>query len=202
MSRYIEVRNPPIERQAFCDGGQEHHFTEAAVMIAFAMHLFENGAESVALHPDGEHCKRHDVKASLEAHGFHHVRTQGKTKYSGHYARGAHTITVTSKPGLGDVVAIVAGQTMVGECKGGVINSRHAGQVSRLRRGLCEIVGLLMARPLETERHVAIVPATETTRRLATRMLPRLKPAGIEVALVYGDGAVEFLDSAVEAVPA
>jgi hypothetical protein len=101
-----------------------------------------------------------------------------------------------------DVVAVLAGQTMVGECKGGVINSRHAGQVSRLRRGLCEIIGLLMARPLEAERHVAIVPATETTRRLATRMLPRLKPAGIEVALVYGDGSVEFLDSAVEAVPA
>jgi hypothetical protein len=70
-----------------------------------------------------------------------------------------------------------------------VINTRHAGQVSRLRRGLCEAVGLLIARPREG-RQVAVAPHTETTLRLAQKLAVRAKDAGIEIALVDQRGQV------------
>jgi hypothetical protein len=194
--RYIDIREAPVKRQAHCEGGKEHHLPEGAVMVAFGLYLLENGASEVYLHPDGEHAKRHDLKASLEAHRFHHATTQGSTKYAGLYTRGNQTITIIPKSGLGDVVARINGTTVVAECKGGVVNSRHAGQLSRLRRGLCEAVGLLIARPLNDERHVAVVPATNLCRTLAFRMLPRATAAGIEIALVSGNGEVTFVNNA------
>ncbi len=192
MSLFIDVRDAPAKRRAKCEGGQERHFTEGAVMIAFAMHLLKSGASAVDLHPDGEHGKRYDLKASLEAHGFQHLSTRGTTKYGGVYSRGSQTVTVTLRPGLGDVVASIGAKTLVAECKGGVVNSRHAGQLSRLRRGLCEAVGLLMARPLNGERHIAVVPETDATKIVANRMLPRASAASIEIALVSQDGDVRF----------
>jgi hypothetical protein len=50
---YIENREPPPNRHGSCEGGVEHHLTEAAVMIAFAMYLLDRGATAVELHPDG-----------------------------------------------------------------------------------------------------------------------------------------------------
>jgi hypothetical protein len=47
MNGLINVREPPPNRRAMCDGGQECHLTEAAVMIAFALHLLQNGASQV-----------------------------------------------------------------------------------------------------------------------------------------------------------
>ncbi len=72
---------------------------------------------------------------------------------------------------------------IVAECKGGIVNTRHAGQTSRLRKGLCEAVGLLMTNP-RSGRQVAVVPQTEGTLRLAQKLAPRAKEAGIEIALV------------------
>jgi hypothetical protein len=193
MPHYTSFSAPPAARRKHCDGGMEQHFTEAAVMVAFAMHLLEHGAKSVEVHPDGEHGKRYDLKESLRIHGFAHVSTKGTTSYGGVYRRGEQTVEITLRPGLGDVVADMGDRTLVGECKGGVINSRHAGQTSRQRRALCEAVGLLMARPPGDERHVAVVPATETAERVALRMLPRTRMVGIEIALVDQHGAVRFL---------
>ncbi len=75
------------------------------------------------------------------------------------------------------------------ECKGGIINTRHPGQVSRLYKGLCETVGMLMATPSQG-RQVAVVPLTDATRRLAERLAPRCAMAGIEIALVGRRGEV------------
>lgn len=167
--------------------------TEAAVMIAFALHLFDTGTTAVEIHPDGEHGKRFDIKGSLGAHGFALMHTLGTTNYGGIYQRNKQTMIVTLKPGIGDIVAEFEGQVLVAECKGGVVNTRHAGQVSRLRRGLCEAVGLLMARPLNGGRNVAVIPATEVVEKLARKMLPRIATAGIEVALVQKDGRVDYV---------
>jgi hypothetical protein len=98
-------------------------------------------------------------------------------------------IVVNPKSGLGDVVAEIGGQIVSAECKGGIINTRHSGQVSRLYKGLCETVGLLMATP-SPGRQVAVVPHTESTIRLATRLAPRCALAGIEIALVKSRGEV------------
>jgi hypothetical protein len=87
-------------------------------------------------------------------------------------------------------VAEADGQIISAECKGGgIINTRHAGQVSRLYRGLCETVGLLMATPSQG-RQVAVVPLTDGTLRLAERLAPRCALAGIEIALVSSRGQV------------
>jgi hypothetical protein len=75
------------------------------------------------------------------------------------------------------------------ECKGGIMNTRHPGQVSRLYKGLRETVGMLMATPSQG-RQVAVVPLTESTRRLAERLAPRCALAGIEIALVGSRGEV------------
>ena len=42
-------------------------------------------------------------------------------------------------------------------------------------------------------RQVAVVPYTPITLRLAEKMLPRVKAAGIEIALVRGNGEVEYV---------
>jgi hypothetical protein len=193
MNYYLDLRDPPPNRRSCCDGGQEKHFTEAAVMIAFGMFLLEQGAMNVELHPDGEHGKRHDLKKTLEAHGLLLVRPLGSTSYGGIYQRDHQTVSVTLRPGVGDVVAEIGGRTLVAECKGGVLNTRHAGLLSKLRRGLCEAVGLLMARPLSGERHVAVVPATPESEKVARRMLLRATAAGIEIALVNENGCVSFV---------
>lgn len=75
------------------------------------------------------------------------------------------------------------------ECKGGIINTRHPGRVSRLYKGLCETVGMLMA-TLSQGRQVAVVPLTESTLRLAERLATRCALAGIEIALVGSRGEV------------
>jgi hypothetical protein len=102
------------------------------------------------------------------------------------------TIIVNPIPGRGDVVAKLGnGETYVAECKGGIINTRHAGQLSRLRRGLCEAVGLSLAKRIEdgTQQFV-VVPHTKATEELARRMAARVGAAGIRIALVDGRGHI------------
>jgi hypothetical protein len=53
-------------------------------------------------------------------------------------------IVVNPKSGKGDIVAEIDGVVLSGECKGGIISTRYPGQVSRLYKGLCETVGLLI----------------------------------------------------------
>jgi hypothetical protein len=118
MNEYIDLREPPPNRVAYCEGDKEEHLTEAGLMIAFAMHLLATGATAVELHPDGEHGKRHDIKATLERLGFNLMDAHGKTSYGGLYRRGGQAINVTLRPGQGDVVANIADQVVVAECKG------------------------------------------------------------------------------------
>lgn len=56
----------------------------------------------------------------------------------GRYTRAEHVIDVDMRSGVGDVVATAQGVRVVAECKGGFINTRHSGQLSRLRKGLCK----------------------------------------------------------------
>jgi hypothetical protein len=183
--------DPPENRRGKCDGGKEQHLTEAAVMLAYGMHLLRTvpGLRTVELHPDGEHGKRFEIAQWLSAQGFVLTETQGKTAYCGRYVNDPQNIVVASIPGKGDVVATTQEGAIIAECKGGIVNTRHAGQTSRLRRGLCEAVGLLMARA-KGGRQVAVVPYTETTLRLARKLAPRARDAGIEIALVDERGVV------------
>ncbi len=182
---------PPPNRMRMADGEHEHHLYEGAIMVAYAMHLlYSERAREVRIHPDGEHGKQFDFSGWLERRGFLRKSRSGKTSYGGTYtdAEGL-TITIDPKSGKGDVVAEVGNQIVSAECKGGIINTRHPGQLSRLYKGLCESVGLLMAKP-SLGRQVAVVPYTESTLRLAKRLAPRCALAGIELALVKSRGEV------------
>lgn len=182
---------PPPNRVGKADGDHEHHLYEGAVMIAYAMHLLRwEGAQHVRIHPDGEHGKQFDFAGWLGRRGFRKVSTLGTTAYGGAYENSAgQTITVNPRSGLGDVVAEVGNLIISAECKGGIINTRHPGQASRLYKGLCETVGMLMATPTQG-RQVAVVPLTASTLRLAERLAPRCALAGIEIALVGSRGEV------------
>jgi hypothetical protein len=190
----VTHREPPPNRISSCEGGVEHHLSEGAVMVAFAMHLLGTvpGLKHVAIHPDGEHGKQFDFRGWLERQGFILTAPMGSTAYGGTYSStSGQTVLVNPKSGRGDVVADVDGQSFVAECKGGVINTRHPGQQSRLRQGLCETVGLSLASPItEGRRQFAVVPHTKATETLALRMAARAGEAGIEIALVDGHGAV------------
>lgn len=188
---------PPPNRVGKSQGDHEHHLYEGAVMVAYAMHLLRTAnAQHVRIHPDGEHGKQFDFSGWLLRREFTKVSSLGGTSYGGVYQNPAgQMITVHPKSGLGDVVAEVGDHIISAECKGGIINTRHPGQVSRLYKGLCETVGMLMATPSQG-RQVAVVPLTEGTRRLAERLAPRCALAGIEIALVGSRGEVVDVKSA------
>ena len=187
----ITLRLPPPNRIGKQEGEYEHHFYEGAVMVAYAMHLLTNEeSNEVLIHPDGEHGKQFDFANWLAGRGFAKVSETGRTAYAGTYVDSAgRTIIIHPKSGLGDVVARVGGTTVMAECKGGVLNTRHPGQRSRLNKGLCEMVGRLMASQ-SPGRQIAVAPFTIETHRLARRLAPRCKLAGIELALVTSDGKV------------
>ena len=182
---------PPPNRLGKTDGEHEHHLYEGAVMVAYAMYLLRTqSTKEVRIHPDGEHGKQFDFFGWLGRRGFSMVSSTGKTKYGGTYTDDkGRTIIVNPKSGQSDVVAKVGNQIVSAECKGGIINTRHPGQVSRLNKGLCETVGRLMATP-SPGRQVAVVPYTESTFRLAKHLAPRCALAGIELALVKSRGEV------------
>ena len=188
----IKFREPPKNRAGKAEGGLEKDFTEAAVMLAYGIYLLSeyDGLTEVEVHPDGEHGKRFEIRDWLERQGYVLVEPQGKTTYCGRYSNGNQSILVSSRPGMGDVLAKMERHTIVAECKGGIINSKHAGQKSRLRRGLCEAVGLLMSRESTEERHYAVVPLTDDTQRLAERMRSRCTKAGVEIVLIREDGTL------------
>lgn len=187
----VTALEPPRNRVGKSDGTHEHHLYEGAVMVAYAMHLLRTeGARDVRIHPDGEHGKQFDFAGWLVRRGFAKGSSLGSTAYGGVYRNAeGQTITVNPRSGLGDVVAEAGDHIISAECKGGIINTRHPGQVSRLYKGLCETVGMLMATPSQG-RQVAVVPLTESTRRLAERLAPRCSLAGIEIALVGSRGEV------------
>lgn len=193
MSReFITAKPPPPNRASRTEGRNERHFTEAAVMLAYAFHLFDvdQSLTSIWLHPDGEHGKQFDIRSWLELEGFTLEKPEGSTSYGGVYAKGTRQVHVSLRSGHGDVVAKTSLRNIVAECKGGIINTKHPGQRSRLRKGLCEAVGLLMSRQLEGDKHVAVVPLTRDTETLAKRMRDRCAAAGIEICLVSEDGVV------------
>lgn len=188
---------PPPNRVSSTDGESELHFTEAAVMLAYAFHLFRtySALVEIELHPDGEHGKRFDIPSWLASQGFALVLREGRTDYGGLYSDGRRGIRVTPKSGLGDVVATTPGGLIVAECKGGIVNTRHPGQKSRLRRGLYEAVGLLMSRPITQEHQYAVVPHTGDTATVAEKLISRCQQAGIGIHLVASDGSVHEISA-------
>ncbi|RLA51139.1 MAG: hypothetical protein DRR42_11200 [Gammaproteobacteria bacterium] len=190
MNDLITLRAPPPKRATKTGGDMEEHFYEAAIMLAYVSYLMDIHPEmtDLEIHPDGEHGKQFDIRGWLEGKGFQLTEPQGTTSYGGRYDNGNRSILVSLKPGLGDVVGQLGNKKIVAECKGGILNTKHSGQKSKLRRGLCEAVGQLLSRDNDGEQQFAVVPKTEDTLRLAERMRPRCLKAGIEIVLLNENG--------------
>src|SRR5687768_3586841 len=98
----LTLRKPPPNRIGSCEGGIEHHLSEGAVMVAFAMHLLRNVKElqQATIHPDGEHGKRFDFRTWMETHNFAMTTSMGSTTYGGIYiARTGQSIIVNPSSG-------------------------------------------------------------------------------------------------------
>lgn len=190
----IKHRIPPPNRVRTCQGSSEQHLTEGAVMLAFALHLLRTvpNLKQAAIHPDGEHGKQFEFRDWLEKQGYMLATPMGSTSYGGVYrSKHGRSVVVQPKSGLGDVFAEIDGKSFIAECKGGVINTKHPGQVSRLRQGLCETIGLSLASELlEDRKQFVVVPKTVTTEKLAMKLATRARLARIEIALVDGRGNV------------
>ena len=161
-------------------------------MLAVAQWMFGLGAKNVYVCPDGMHAKQFDICKWLKNEGFQKTDQRGKTREAGTYARGSRTLDVEFSPGKGDVVAELRGRRVLVEAKGGIINTHHSGQKSRLRKHLYEAVGMLLDRPNGVDRLIAAVPLHPETEKLARRMAERCQVAGIEIALVSGTGEVKL----------
>jgi hypothetical protein len=63
---------PPTNRRTKCNGHVERHLTEAAVTLAYALHLLETVKylDTVELHPDGKHAKRFEIANWLSRRGL------------------------------------------------------------------------------------------------------------------------------------
>ena len=170
----------------------EWHLYEPAVMLAVAQWLFACGAEKICLHPDGMHIPQFDICGWLKNEGFEKVAAKGKTRDAGTHARNHHTLVVEFSPGWGDVVGDVQGTRVVVEAKGGIINTQHSGQKSKLRKHLYEAVGMLLDGPDRADRLIAAVPRHPVTEKIARRMAERCRDAGIEIALVTEKGNVQL----------
>ena len=134
------------------------------------------------------HGKTFDFTGWLLGQGFKLTEPRGTTSYGGLYASTVgRTIEIYPMPGKGDVV----GGNITAECKGGVLNSTYAGQTSKLRKGLNETIGQSMtAEMAEGKRQFVVVPKAPATEALAKKISARCRKAGIEIALVDGQGNV------------
>ncbi|GLH79729.1 hypothetical protein SSBR45G_46380 [Bradyrhizobium sp. SSBR45G] len=173
----------------------DRHFYEGAVMLAYAMHLFRSEPiQEVRIHPDGQHARQIDFPGWLEKRGFRRV-AKASSAFAGTFedARGRR-IVIHPQSGLSDVTAVANGVTIEAECKGGTIETRHRGRLSKMDKGLCEIVGRLMMKAPGT-RPVAVMPATDVTRRVGRKLASRCAAAGIRIALVDAMGRVEYVEA-------
>ena len=187
---FIEKRLPPENRVGKCEGDEEHHLPEIAVMLACADWLMAQGATKISVHPDGMHLKTDFVWHWTKARGFQKIRQLGRTQAGGEYISNGRHLTILPKPGLGDVISELDGVQIEIEAKGGCINSRHAGQLSKLRQSIQTAIGQLMCSRSTADRLIAAVPDHSETRVWAQRILPRCKKVGIEILLVSSDGSI------------
>ena len=192
MAFVVEKIAPP-KRFGKHEGHYERHIPEILVMLAAAEWAFGAGSEDVSIHPDGMHFKDFDLPNWLRNRAFVQETFTGTSNKTGRFRRGRQVLVVHSRSGLGDVIASIGTRKLEFEAKGGCINSIHAGQLSKLRKGLHEAVGQLMATPRNDAELIAVVPSHKQTRRLAEKLARRCRLVGIEIALVEEDGELVFV---------
>jgi hypothetical protein len=174
----------------------ERKLPEAGVMFAMAMWLLTEPASSrvVKIHPDGMH-DSDDFRITnwLQSAGFTQSQRVGKTDYAGSWEGPHGRIEIVNRPGVGDVVGEVDGIEIFIEAKGGTINSRYPGHLSRNRNNLYLCLGQLFAKqPGPKIRRIAALPYTDDLMMVLKTINTQVTMAGIEVLLVQYDGKLIF----------
>ncbi len=135
-----------------------------------------------------------DIEGYLAAAGWSRDQTvSGKNAWATYYRRRNATLRVHSRPGRGDVEAVVNGRRIIAECKKGPLSKRPGSPEYPL---LTTAIGqALLFDAEEGDLLVAAVPDTPTFRRIADawRNRPRLRASGIQIALVSRSGSVSGL---------
>jgi hypothetical protein len=185
----------PEKRRPYAVDGIEERLTEAAVMLAIAFHILNHpkGSGVATICPDGEHAKQFEIAAWLAQAGFRKEKSIGGTAYGGYYVKDGKTLIVNPRSGQYDVSGEIEGVRIGVECKGAIINSTHSGARSRNRKGICEVVGMLLAKSDDGIRQIAAVPSTVDARTMAERMAHRCNAAGIELVLLERDGGLTWV---------
>ncbi len=134
----------------------------------------------------------------LSSLGWEQVEQLGKNLWGGIYRRGRLSLSIHSRSGLGDVVAVVAGQRFVAECKKGpLVQKAGSPEYPLLTTALGQAL-LLKANPGDVS--IAAVPDTPRFRRIAEAWRQRdgVIRSGILIALVSRGGGVSGLEAALE----
>ncbi len=195
--KFVIEKTPPKGRAPKTDGDFERHLYEAAVMLAMAQWMFVKlGAKKVCVYPDGMHVRYFCIRSWLENEGFKKTGSIGTTPEGGTYIRNDQTLVVEFQPGRGDVVGEdEQGSRVVVEAKGGIVNTRHPGQKSKLRKHLYEAVGMLLAGSYDTaDRLIVAAPFHRETETIANKMMQskRFLDTEIEIALVCENGSIQL----------
>lgn len=182
--------------------GPEDRMPEAEVALRLAEYLSEQpgfgGHVEVAI--DGASVRVHDadvfdIVSYLRSNGWVAIEgtASGKNAWTARYERGTATMRVHSQSGMGDVEATIAGRRVIAECKKGPLIKKPGSPEYPL---LTTAIGqALLFTAAEEDILVAAVPDTPVFRRIAEdwRQRPRLRQAGIQIALVARDGSVTGL---------
>jgi hypothetical protein len=175
---------------------------EAEVALRLAEHLSElpgfGGHVAVAI--DGASVRVHgadifDIVAYLRANRWELSQgsAAGKNAWTATYTRGAATMQIHSRSGIGDVEATIDGRRVIAECKKGPLTKKQGSPEYPL---LTSAIGqALLFKAAAEDVVIAAVPDTPTFQRIASewRQRPRLQQAGIQIVLVARSGAVSGL---------
>lgn len=175
--------------------------SEAEVAIRLAQHLVEHpravGHAEVAIDGAGVSVGGRTIFAVAEfvsALGWVQVEQSGKNAWSGLYRRGALSLNIHSRSGIGDVVATIGARRFVAECKKGpLVPKAGSPEYPLLTTALGQAL-LLKTSP--EDALVAAVPDTPRFRRIADAWRQRegVIRSGILIALVGRDGGVVGLE--------
>jgi hypothetical protein len=137
-----------------------------------------------------------DIGRFMAATGWEQTKEPqvGRNAWTGAYRRGDKTIRVHSRPGEGDVVAVVDGRRIAVECtKGPLVHKPGRAEHSLLTTALGQA---LLFEVSADDIVVAAVPDTPVFRKLAEdwRGRPLVRRASLRIVLVARDGTVSGLD--------
>lgn len=175
---------------------------EAEVAIRLAEYLCElpqfGGVVDVAI--DGASIRVHgadvfNIRGYLSAYGWQMVErdVHCRNDWAATYRRRDAAMCIHSRSGVGDVVASVAGRRIIAECKKGPLVKVPGSKEYPLLTSALGQALLFQAEPEDVV--VAAVPDTPAFRRIASvwRERPRIKLAGLQIALVARSGEVSGL---------